>query len=162
MPYLIDGHNLIPKIPSLDLQEIDDEIELIQLLQVFCQKTRKKIEVFFDKAPAGQSRSRNYGMVTAHFVHQSKTADQAIEQRLKRLGGNASNYTIVSSDRHVQAAGRALKTKVISSEEFSKQLFKTLNQKADKPSLSDDHPMGDDEIAHWMEMFNSKSDNKFG
>jgi predicted RNA-binding protein with PIN domain len=156
MPYLIDGHNLIPKIPSLDLQEIDDEIQLIQLLQVFCQKSRKKVEVFFDQASAGQSRVHNYGMVTAHFVHKNKTADQMIEQRLNHLGGNATNYTVVSSDRRVQAAGRAVKAKVLSSEAFSKHLLRILNQKDDKPSESEDHKLSDDEIEQWIQLFKER------
>lgn len=157
MPYIIDGHNLIPKIPTLDLQEIDDEIQLIQLLQVFCQKNRKLVEVFFDQAPAGQSRVRKYGMVTAYFVHKSKTADQMIEQRLNHLGGNATNYTIVSSDRRVQAAGHAVKAKVLSSEAFSEYLLRVMDQSDNKPSKSEDHPMSDDEIAEWMQLFNNAS-----
>ena len=35
MSYLIDGHNLIPKIPGLTLRQMDDENELIEILQRF-------------------------------------------------------------------------------------------------------------------------------
>lgn len=44
MPYLIDGHNLIPKI-GLRLSEPDDELELIRLLQDFARLRRQPIEV---------------------------------------------------------------------------------------------------------------------
>ena len=37
MPYLIDGHNLIPKVRGLSLQSMDDEMELVELLQEFCR-----------------------------------------------------------------------------------------------------------------------------
>ena len=37
MPYLIDGHNLIPKVAGLSLKAVDDEMQLIELLQEFCR-----------------------------------------------------------------------------------------------------------------------------
>jgi hypothetical protein len=46
MPYLIDGHNLIAKIPTISLESIDDEMELVNLLQEFCQRRQKQVEVF--------------------------------------------------------------------------------------------------------------------
>lgn len=57
MPYLIDGHNLIPKIHTLSIKAIDDEIELVKMLQVFCQRKRKHAEVFFDNAHPGRPRA---------------------------------------------------------------------------------------------------------
>src|SRR5512137_1181649 len=98
MPYLVDGHNLIPKIPGLNLQALDDEEQLIQLLQEYCRRERKQVEVFFDNAPPGGVRARTFGLVTARFVRQGSTADQAIRERLVRLGRLARNWTVVSSD----------------------------------------------------------------
>ncbi|MBP1702274.1 MAG: hypothetical protein H6Q38_1381, partial [Chloroflexi bacterium] len=43
MPYIVDGHNLIPKIPGLSLRAIDDEMQLIELLQEFCRVQRKAL-----------------------------------------------------------------------------------------------------------------------
>jgi predicted RNA-binding protein with PIN domain len=86
MAYLIDGHNLIAKIPGLNLYDIDDEVQLIQILQIFCRQSRKRVEVYFDNAPPGNVRTRKYGLVTAHFVRRGSTADAAIQSRLKKLG----------------------------------------------------------------------------
>ena len=86
MPYIIDGHNLIPKIPGLSLQDLDDEIQLVKMLQEFCRINRKQVEVFFDNAPPGQPVARNYGSVVARFVREGGTADRAIHNKLKRLG----------------------------------------------------------------------------
>ena len=72
MPYIIDGHNLIPKIPGLSLQEMDDEQHLLEMLQEFCRRQRKQVEVFFDNAPPGGVRARNLGLVTARFVRQGR------------------------------------------------------------------------------------------
>ena len=54
MPYLIDGHNLIPKL-GLRLDSIDDESELIAILQEFSRRERRQVEVFFDGAPAARA-----------------------------------------------------------------------------------------------------------
>ena len=67
MPYLIDGHNLIPKVPGLSLKAIDDEMQLVEKLQEFCRRRGKQVEVFFDKAPPGGRRVRVFGPVTARF-----------------------------------------------------------------------------------------------
>jgi len=67
MPYLVDGHNLIPKA-GLRLDAPDDEMELVRRLQEFCRLHRKQVEVYFDGAPAGQAGTRNLGAVKAIFV----------------------------------------------------------------------------------------------
>ena len=90
MPYLVDGHNLIGKIPGLSLASIDDEMILISWLQRFCLDRQREIEVFFDNAPPGYAAKKNFGKVIAYFVRQGKTADQAIQQRIRQLGGAAS------------------------------------------------------------------------
>src|SRR5512145_1541175 len=113
MPYLIDGHNLIPNL-GLRLDSVDDEMELIAILQEFCRLERKQAEVFFDGAPAPQAGTRKLGAVTAHFVRLGATADNAICDRLKTLRKSARNWTVVSSDRQVQAEARAALAEVIS------------------------------------------------
>ena len=80
MPYLIDGHNLIPKL-GLRLDSIDDEMELIAILQGFCRVERKQVEVFFDGAPAPQAGTRKLGAVSAHFVQLADAEDHEREPR---------------------------------------------------------------------------------
>lgn len=151
MPYLIDGHNLIPKLRGLTLDQIDDEIRLIELLQEFCRISRKQVEVFFDRAPAGQAGARVYGMVIARFVREGITADQAIRRKLDRLAGAARNWTVVSSDHEVQAAARASRAHVLSAEEFARQLAATL---AADGAMPDEKPsMSPEEIEEWLRLF---------
>ena len=119
MAYLIDGHNLIPRMPGIQLSDPDDEEQLIHLLQEFCRLGRKKVEVFFDRAPAGKSGTQQYGQVKAIFVRSGSTADEAIMARLKHLGKRSRNYTVVSSDRQVQQAARASHAQVLPSEQFA-------------------------------------------
>ena len=121
MPFLIDGHNLIPKL-GLSLRSADDEMQLVALLQTFCRAERKSVEVYFDGAPAGQVGTRRLGLVTAHFVRLGSTADTSIRVRLKTLGRAARNWTVVTSDRQVQAEARAAGATIISSDEFARQV----------------------------------------
>jgi len=76
VPYLIDGHNLIPKIPGLMLEDIDDENQLLELFDQVCRSQGKQAEVFFDNAPPGGVRAHNYGLVVARFVRQGTSADE--------------------------------------------------------------------------------------
>ncbi len=152
MPYIIDGHNLIPKIPGLSLQDIEDEIQLVKMLQEFCRINRKRVEVFFDNAPPGQPVARNYGSVVARFVREGGTADQAIHSKLKRLGGEARNWTVVSSDREVQVNARNLRSKVISSEVFAQQLMEVLGESAESP-LDSQSELSPQEVEKWMQIF---------
>jgi predicted RNA-binding protein with PIN domain len=154
MPYLIDGHNLIPKIRGMSLRAIDDEEQLIALLQAFQRVKRAKVEVFFDKAPAGQARTKRYGNVTAHFVRQGQPADEAILQRLHRLGNDARNWSVVSSDRHVQTQSLALQAQVISSEDFALRLEEALKQMPEP--ASPEGKLGESEVEEWLKIFKSR------
>src|SRR5687768_5930595 len=152
MPYLIDGHNLIPKL-GLRLDSIDDETELISILQEFCKLTQKQIEVFFDGAPMPHAGTRKFGPITAHFVRLGITADNAIRNRVKSLGKSAKNWTVVSSDRQVQAEARAAQADVISSDAFA-NLLKQVSGSVSKPT--DERKLTNQEVEDWLKLFGEK------
>ena len=153
MPYLVDGHNLIPKA-GLHLDSLDDEMELVALLQEFARLHRRQVEVYFDGAPADQAGTRGLGTVKAHFVHTGTTADAAIAQRLKRMRRAAKNWTVVSSDREVQAEARAVHAAVLSSEEFARLLQQTPRGEVGKPAA--DRKVSSAEVDEWLKIFGSK------
>jgi len=157
MPYLVDGHNLIGKIPGLSLASIDDEMILISWLQRFCLDRQREIEVFFDNAPPGYAAKKNFGKVIAYFVRQGKTADQAIQQRIRQLGGAASNFTVISSDRQVQAAGRAAGATVVSSENFARDLLKLGGEEITPRRETGLSP---DEVAAWEKEFRAAAQQR--
>lgn len=149
MPFLIDGHNLIPKL-GLRLDSLDDEMELVAILQEFHQRDRKPIEVYFDGAPPDRAGTRKLGTVTAHFVRLGSTADHAIRNRLKSLGRSAKNWTVVSSDRQVQAEAHAVHAEIISSDSFAA----TLQHSRDAaPKTHNERKLSDAEIDEWMRLF---------
>jgi len=122
MPYLIDGHNLIPRVAGLSLSQADDEERLLELLAEFCARRRARVVVYFDRAAPGQAGRQAYGAVTAVFVRGGRTADEAIASHLQRLGRTARNWTVVSSDHAVQRSARWAGAKVMAAEEFARLL----------------------------------------
>ncbi len=154
MPYLIDGHNLIPKL-GLRLDAIDDEMELIVILQEFYRIERRQLEVYFDGAPTSQAGTRKLGAVNAHFVRLGATADNAIRNRLKKLGRSAKNWIVVSSDRQVQAEARAAHAEVLSSESFAKILEQTRHS---APKSTDERKLSQKEVDDWLKLFGGKRD----
>ncbi len=152
MPYLIDGHNLIPKIPGMSLQNLDDEQQLIDRLQAFCRARRQKAEVFFDQAPPGQAGSKQVGLVRVYYVNRRSSADEAIRKRLERIGREAPNWKVVSSDRQVQAEARSRRAEVVPSEAFAATLMELSDQgeTAETPGSTASTPA---EVEEWLRLF---------
>ncbi len=149
MPYLIDGHNLIPKL-GLHLDSPDDEMQLVGIVQEFSRLSRHEAQIYFDGAPAGQPRTRKFGTVTAYFIRVGSSADAAIKARLQRLGRAARNWTVVTSDHAVQAAARAAHAAVLDSESFARRLNRlreVANRRPGEPGLSAE------EIQEWLRLF---------
>ena len=158
MPYLIDGHNLIPKA-NLRLDAADDELELIALLQEYCRKSRTTAEVFFDAAPPGYSGSRRFGAITAHFISQRSTADTAIRTRLLQLGRAARNWTVVSSDGEVLAAAAAAHARSEKSELFARRLrgpHPDVTRRGSAQTGNIDRGLSDDEVQRWLDIFKKR------
>ncbi len=163
MPILIDGHNLIPKIPGLHLSDPDDELRLVEMLQTYSRvQHRGPIECFFDKAPAGLLRSQMVGAIKVLFARPGRTADAEIEARLAQLGRQARSWVVVSADQRVRQAARAVGAQDISSDAFAKELLAAIKQinAPVKPSQEkpEDRKLSSDEVEQWMEMFRKSRD----
>jgi uncharacterized protein len=153
MPYLIDGHNLIPKV-GLRLDSPDDEMELVVILQEFARLRRQQVDVYFDGAPIGYDGARNIGTVRVHFVKLGHTADDAIRARLNKMAKDARNWTVVSSDREIQSAARVVHAQFITSEEFVKILRTTVSS---APKVkTDDKKLSPAEVDEWLKLFRDK------
>ncbi len=160
MTHLIDGHNLIPHISGLSLRDPDDESALVSYLQDFCRLRQKNVMVFFDQAPVGHTGVSKRGRVTIHNVPAASTADAAIMLALKKLGKRAKNVIVVSSDRQVQQAARAVHARVLSASAFADQLQ---SLESDEPSLDPrSRLLSREEVEEWEAIFrhgNRKNDN---
>ena len=151
MPYLIDGHNLIPKIKGLHLDQLDDEQSLLSLLEKYFKRIRKEAVVYFDKASLSSRLDFNSAFLNAHFVHAPSTADEAIILQLQKLGGDAKNYTVVTSDHWVADKSRAVGASLVSSENFAQTLLKDPQKAQDKSKSSEN------DIDYWLDIFQNNS-----
>ena len=149
MPYLIDGHNLIPKL-GLRLDSPDDELELVGIIQEFSRLSRHEAQIYLDGAPAGEARSQKFGTVIAHFIRLGSTADAAIRAHVKKLGRAARNWTVVSSDHEIQNAARLARAAVVSSEEFAQHLGRL---RSSSKTATGERKLTEEEIRDWLNLF---------
>ncbi len=148
MPFLIDGHNLISALPDLSLADPDDEIQLVRRLKGWALRERRKAAVVFDAGlPGGRSRELSSGPVEVIFASVKGGADAVIRQRLRRLK-TPREWTVVSSDRAIQASARAMGARVMSSQEFAPVLLPALPEIPEKPET-----VVAEELRAWLEMF---------
>ncbi len=150
MPYLIDGHNLIAEVPGIRLGSVDDEAQLIGVLRAYCERTRSRATVYFDRGRPAAEAPASSGRVTARFVPSPRNADQAILRHLERLGGDARNWTVVSSDREIQTAAARAGARRVSSREFAGLLRQRLTSPtAEKPEGT----VTKEDVAYWEKRF---------
>lgn len=157
MPYLIDGHNLIAHLPDLQLSDLDDEADLARRLLLFCQRTRSRAVVYFDRGQPGAERPAPRAGLTVRFVTPPRTADQAIQAHLARLGREARNWTVVSSDAELRAAAARFGARALTSPQFARRLT-TQPLAAEKP----DAPIDPQEIASWEARFQKRKPGQTG
>ncbi len=150
MPYLVDGHNLIGKLDWIELSDPDDERQLAEALADFCRRTQRAVTTYFDGGQPGGAHTQRLGRLTLNFVSSPRTADDAIAAHVRRLGGEARNWTVVSSDAAVQAEARSAGARVLSSEAFAALMTADPGGQArgrETPQLSEE------EVAMWEAMF---------
>jgi len=151
MPYLVDGHNLIPHIPGLSLQDMDDEEKLLNLLADFARSEQVAIEVYFDRAAAGHVGTRVAGRLKAIFVSTHTIADDQIIKRIHSLGGSVKNWTMVTSDRRIQAEAKRVRASLLDSETFARQMLTRL---ANSPNHAIPDPTpSTSEVEEWLKIF---------
>lgn len=153
MPYLVDGHNLIPHVGGIRLSDLDDEMALINRLVGFAARRRTAVEVYFDRGRPGSRPREQYGRVRVHFVPGGTTADRAIRGRLDALGREAKNWRVVSSDREVIREAQAHRAGVIRAPDFARQLNPTRAGKPDRDRAQPEPELSPEEIQYWLDQF---------
>jgi uncharacterized protein len=148
MPYLIDGHNLIGRFPGISLADPEDERKLLEVLAVYARFSRRKAVIFFDRGIPGAGPALRAGrMVTAHFVPPPRNADDAILDYLRALRDPRS-WTVVSSDSEVRERARRTGAKVVSAEEFARDVVAAVRtREKEKPSEAPK------DIEEWLRLF---------
>ncbi|HUS84294.1 MAG TPA: NYN domain-containing protein [Anaerolineales bacterium] len=154
MPYIIDGHNLIAALPDLDLSDLDDEKKLVEMLQGFCSRTERRATVYFDRGAPGGEPTIKSGRVHVKFVRLPRSADDAIRDHLRKLGKEAPNWTIVSSDREVRSAALRVGASVLHSGAFVQIILQGANtsNQSEKPQ----EILSDKDLDEWERLFRNR------
>ncbi len=158
MPLLVDGHNLIGQIPGIKLSDADDEGELIMLLRRYSTAKRsRQVVVVFDHGVYGHPQKLDGYGITCHFARSPQDADAHLIKRLRALK-RPRDWTLVTSDRQVMRVAEERGVKVISSQEFARQLLAAPARVAALPEEKRDVQLSEAEIAEWMEIFQNRPD----
>ena len=156
MPLLIDGHNLIGKLPDIHLDDPNDEDKLIARLKAYVARTGKRVTVVFD--PPKQSEwfawsddrfeQRN---LTIIFATMGRKADDVIREHIAREKDKAG-LIVVTSDAAVANFARQCGVSLANvrkSEEFAREMREATSAPApaEKPVISKA------EVDAWLRVF---------
>ena len=157
--FVIDGHNLIPKIHGVNLTDLEDENRLIEILNEFCRLGRAQVDAFFDGAPNSIENRKKTGLVHAHFIRKGLSADDAIIEHVKNHCRPDYPLTVVSSDHRVQGAVKNFGAAVMSSESFAAEMQKVFSSpKAVQERKEKQLTPG--ELAMWLNEFETKQNRQ--
>lgn len=155
MPLLIDGHNLIDKVPGLSLADPDDEAELVHRIRRYCRRHRRRATVVFDAGIlGGRSRALSTPEVEVVFAPPGRRADDIIRERLRKASDPAG-WLVVSSDHQIQRAARQAGARVTTSENFAAKMQTSSPAPANSPAPAKPRTLrlSEDELQEWLELF---------
>ncbi len=120
MIYLIDGHNLIGKMPDIKLADPNDEEKLVRRLHNWAAgDKRRQIELFFDSGDFGGWHTPiTAPNIRVYYARQGQKADDLLIRALRVLK-NRQAYTLITSDNEILAAARKRRVGYVLSEEFA-------------------------------------------
>lgn len=149
MPVLIDGHNLIGRLPALSLQDPHDEEKLVRLLKSYRARTGKKVTVVFDPGEAFHlAQTRRFGEIEVVFAPHGSTADAVIAKRV-RSSRNPRGWLVVTSDQRLAEIVRGHGARVQSAEEFGSRL----GTPVEAPAAWRETPPSPEEVKTWLALF---------
>lgn len=149
MATLIDGHNLIGKIPDLRLDDPNDEEQLLMRLRAYRARTGKRLVVYFDPGTAYQSPGRRFkGGIGVFQAGTGQRADDLMIRDLRRHH-NPRELTVVTSDRAIQEVARHHRAQVIDAATFAEELSHTPSKK----ETGEMPPLPEHEVQEWLAIF---------
>jgi predicted RNA-binding protein with PIN domain len=152
VPILIDGHNLIGRLPTLSLQDPGDEEMLVSLLKSYRARTGKAITVVFDPGGAfALPQRRRDGGIEIIFAPHNSSADAVIIYRLQR-SRDPQQWLVVTSDRELAETVARQGARLRSAEDFAAEL----GVLQDGSPEWKDRPPSPAEVKDWLALFESQ------
>jgi len=151
MPFLIDGHNLVGRMPDLRLDDPDDEVKLVTRLRTYCARTGKRATVVFDHGlPGGRSYELSGGGVEVVFASTGRSADGIPRERFRRAR-RPRGLQVGPLDRQVITTAQAQGAQVMRSEEFAARL--SAPRRVETPEAEADANLSPEEVEEWLKVF---------
>ena len=165
MHYLIDGHNLVGRLPDIGLDDPDDESKLVLRLRSWAAGSRKRrVTVVFDRGlPGGLDRGLSTGKVKVVFASTGRSADSVLIKRIKSIE-NPREYTLVTSDRYILREAGTRRMPVLKAEEFAAKLAqekeKNIGNSSEvhDSSAEADRQLSDAEVEMWLDLFDAQDE----
>lgn len=154
MPFLIDGHNLIARLPDIDLADPNDEAKLVTKLKGLVAKKRGRMQctVIFDCGlPGGHSTMSTKSVKVIFAATEHSDADSLLKLYIRRTK-DPKNWTAVSSDQAVLDCARAHKMKWLTSAEFVDKIVDD-SPADDARGEEVDIQISDAEVDEWLDLF---------
>jgi len=154
MPLLIDGHNLIGRLPDLSLSDPNDEAKLIAQLKAYVAHTGRQITVVFDPAPNSDlldfgHRKYREGKLEVIYAPPGHKADDVIREIVGQAK-DRKGLIVVTADGALAHFTRQCGVRVQPPAEFMRGLQQMLNAAAD----ADEKPAaGKAEVEEWAKVF---------
>ena len=162
MRFLIDGHNLIGKLPDLSLADPEDERKLVGRLHAYFQRVGKPVTVVFDPGAGYTSaRGQPFPDVKVIYANRDSTADQVIV-RMVRTERKPREVTVVTSDRQIIGQVRAEGAQVMSSEQFAREMEPPANDRGIDANEEEERAnprISKDEVSAWLDEFKRARQN---
>lgn len=152
---IIDGHNLVPKVPGLKLSDSEDENALVEVVKEYCRLSRTQAELFFDGSPAQGNPAKKYGLVNVHFIRKGLTADDAIINFTRQHYRPNAPLTVISSDHRVQNAVRSVGAEAQSSEAFYAEMQRVFSSPA-AAREKNEKTLSESELQFWLDEFETR------
>ena len=121
--YIIDGNNLIGKIP--DLHGLDKKVlraKLAFILERYFYNKKVKVSLHFDGFANAQIRARGLKIIYS----ENRIADDKIRDEIS-YAKNPKLITLVSSDNALRDFAKKNSCTIISSEEFNREMNTPVN-----------------------------------
>jgi predicted RNA-binding protein with PIN domain len=143
-------------MPGIDLADADDEGQLVMLLRRYSTAKRKRqVVVVFDHGVYGHPQKLDGYGIRCHFARSPQDADAQLIKRLRAIS-RPREWTLVSSDRQVARVAEERGVKVISSQEFARQLLAPPKRAALPSDEKRDVQLSEAEIEEWLELFRNR------
>lgn len=154
MHYLIDGHNLIAKMPDISLRDPDDEMQLVLRLRSWVIRNKKRqVTLFFDGGiPGGKDVRLSTPQLQVIFASVGQTADALLIRAIDKVK-NPPEFVLVTSDQQIIAAANGRKMRHIKSDAFAQQLAEKWQERPPGPTIADEPSLSEGEVAEWLALF---------